>query len=273
MTVQQVALTTGANSGIGLATTLELARRGLRSVGTVRTQKKASVVAEAAEANGLVIEMAILDVTDSRACERIIQRYQPTVVVNNAGYSATGAIEVMGDEEVRMALETMVVAPMRLARLALPHMRKIRTGRIVNVSSIYGRATTPLTGWYQASKHALEGASDALRAEVAGDGIKVVLVEPGFVRTGIWDEVEDEVQGRAGSGFGPSYQRLLANTRMANPIMSDPSKVADVIATSVTSRHPRTRYLVGRDAQVIAGLQAYTPTRGWDRVARTVLDL
>ena len=222
---------------------------------------------------GLAVETAILDVTDAQACERVIRKYRPTVVVNNAGFSVTGAIEDVGDEEARAALETMVVAPMRLARLALPHMREVHDGRIVNVSSIYGRATTPLTGWYQASKHALEGASDALRAEVAGDGIKVVLVEPGFVRTGIWAELDDEVRGRAGSDFDRSYQRLLANTRIASPIMSDPSKVADVIVNAVTSRNPRARYLVGCDAQVIAGLRVYAPTRVWDRVSRAVLDL
>src|SRR5450631_4003615 len=226
MTEERVALTTGANSGIGLATALELARRGLRSVGTVRSRAKSGAVAKAAESMGLDVETAILDVTDVQACERVIRKYRPTVVVINAGLSATGAIEDVGDEEARAALETMVVAPMRLARLALPHMREVHDGRIVNVSSIYGRATTPLTGWYQACKHALEGASDALRSEVAGDGIKVVLIEPGFVRTGIWAEVDDELSGRAGSDFAPSYRRLLANTRIAGPIMSDPSKVA-----------------------------------------------
>lgn len=273
MTDRRVALTTGANSGIGLATTLELARRGLRSVGTVRSRAKGATVAEVAASMGLEIETAILDVTDAQACERVIRRYRPSVLVNNAGFSATGAIEDIGDDEARAALETMVVAPMRLARLSLPHIRDIHEGRIVNVSSIYGRATTPLTGWYQASKHALEGASDALRSEVAGDGIKVVLVEPGFVRTGIWDEVEDELRVQAGSSFASSYRRLLANTRMAGPIMSDPSKVAMVIADAVTSRNPRARYLVGFDAQVLAGLRTYTPTRVWDRVSRAVLDL
>lgn len=269
----RVALTTGANSGIGLATTLELARRGLRSVGTVRSRAKADAVAERAESMGLTVETAILDVGDAESCERVVQKYRPTVIVNNAGFSITGAIEDVGDEEARAALETMVVGPMRLARLALPHMREVHHGRIINVSSIYGRATTPLTGWYQASKHALEGVSDALRAEVAADGIKVVLVEPGFVRTGIWAELGSELKGRDGSDFAPSYQRLLANTRLAGPIMTDPSKVADVIAGVATSRNPRARYLVGCDAQVIAGLEAYVPTRVWDRVARTVLDL
>ncbi|MGD0882316.1 MAG: SDR family NAD(P)-dependent oxidoreductase [Acidimicrobiales bacterium] len=273
MTDERVALTTGANSGIGLASVLELARRGLRSVGTVRSRSKVGAVAEAADAMGVTVETAILDVTDAQACERVVRKYRPTVIVNNAGFPVTGAIEDIGDDEVRAALETMVVGPMRLARLALPHMRTIHDGRIINVSSIYGRATTPLTGWYQASKHALEGASDALRAEVAGDGIKVVLVEPGFVRTGIWAEVDNELTGRGTSGFASSYRRLLANTRIASPIMSDPSKVAEVIAHAVVSRNPRARYLVGCDALAIAGLRACVPTNVWDRVARTVLDL
>ena len=273
MSDERVALTTGANSGIGLATALELARRGMRSVGTVRSRAKAAVVSEAAESMGLTVETAILDVTDTASCERVVRKYRPTVVVNNAGFSVTGAVEDIGDEEARAALETMVVGPMRLARLALPHMRQVHDGRIINVSSIYGRATTPLTGWYQASKHALEAASDALRSEVAGDGIKVVLVEPGFVRTGIWAEVDDELRGRADSSFAASYQRLLTNTRMASPIMTDPAKVAGVIARAATSRNPRARYLVGCDAQVIAGLRTWVPTQVWDRVARTVLDL
>ena len=90
----------------------------------------------------------------------------------------------------------MVVAPMRLARLALPGMRERGEGRIVNVSSIYGRVTTPFTGWYQAAKHALEGVTDALRMEVAGMGVKVVLVEPGGFRTAIFDEVKRDLDRR-----------------------------------------------------------------------------
>ena len=270
---ERVALTTGANSGIGLATVLELARRGLRSVGTVRSRAKAAAVAEMADEQGVAVETTIMDVTDSASCERAIQKYRPTVVVNNAGLSITGAIEDIGDEELRAALETMVIGPMRLARLALPHMRQAHDGYIVNVSSIYGRTTTPLTGWYQACKHALEGVTDALRAEVAGDGVKVVLVEPGLVRTGIWQEADGELNGRTGSQFAASYRRLLTVTRFVDPIMGEPSKVADAIANAIISHNPRARYLVGYDAQAIAALQSFVPTRVRDRVARTILDL
>jgi NAD(P)-dependent dehydrogenase (short-subunit alcohol dehydrogenase family) len=99
----------------------------------------------------------------------------------------------------------MVVAPMRLARLALPHMRSAGGGRVVNVSSIYGLTTTPLSGWYQAAKHALEAASDALRVEVARDGIEVVLIEPGGFKTGIWDELDTNIAHRAESNYAGGY--------------------------------------------------------------------
>ena len=270
---QRVAVTTGANSGIGLATVLELARRGLRSVGTVRSPAKARVVSEAASECGVTVETAVMDVTDAASCEQIIGEYRPTVVVNNAGFSITGAVEDIGDEELRVALETMVIGPMRLARLALPSMRHDHFGRIINVSSVYGRTTSPLTGWYQACKHALEGVSDALRAEVAAEGVKVVLIEPGFVRTGIWEEADDELNGRSGSRFADSYRRLLTITHMADPIMAEPAHVADVIADAVTSRTPRARYLVGCDAQAVAALQSFVPTGIRDGVTRAILGL
>ena len=104
MTGGRVALTTGANSGIGLATTLELARRGMRSVGTVRSRAKARIVHDAADTAGLTVETAVLDVTDPDSCARVIRRYRPTVLVNNAGYSVTGAVEDVGDDEARAIL-------------------------------------------------------------------------------------------------------------------------------------------------------------------------
>jgi NAD(P)-dependent dehydrogenase (short-subunit alcohol dehydrogenase family) len=270
---QRVAITTGANSGIGLATVVELACRGFRSVGAVRSPANARLVTEAAAERGVTVETAVMDVTDGAACVRIVERFRPAVVVNNAGFSITGAVEDIGDNELRTALETMVVAPVRLARLALPHMRHDSYGRIINVSSVYGRTSTPLTGWYQACKQALEGVSDALRAEVAADGVKVVLIEPGLVRTGIWREAERELERRGESPFADSYRRLLSITRFADPIMAEPSQVATVIADAVCARSPRARYLVGCDAQAAAALQAFVPTCIRDGVTRGVLGL
>jgi NAD(P)-dependent dehydrogenase (short-subunit alcohol dehydrogenase family) len=268
----QTVLTTGANSGIGLATVLEVARRGYHAVGTVRSLEKADVVMAAAREANVDVETAILDVTDAHAAQRIVGRYRPYAVVNNAGYSITGAIEDVADDEARTALETMVVAPMRLARLAIPHMRERGGGRIVNVSSIYGRVTTPLTGWYQGSKHALEALTDALRMEVAGSGIRVVLVEPGGFRTGIWEEAEREVKQRAGSRYDTAYRRTLQGTRLAQPIMGAPSQVARVIAGALSGfTYPR--YLVGYDAAAISLWSRLTPTGIKDRLSRLILGL
>jgi NAD(P)-dependent dehydrogenase (short-subunit alcohol dehydrogenase family) len=268
----QTVLTTGANSGIGLATVLEVARRGYRTVGTVRSTEKSDVVAAAARQADVEVETAILDVTDAPAAEEIVDRYRPYAVVNNAGYSITGAVEDVADSEARAALETMVLAPMRLARLAIPPMRERGEGRVVNVSSIYGRVTTPLTGWYQGSKHALEALTDALRMEVAGSGIRVVLVEPGGFRTGIWEETEREVQKRVGSRYESAYRRTLQGTRLTQPIMGAPGQVARVIADAL-SGFTRPRYLVGYDAAAIALWSRLTPTEIKDRLSRLVLGL
>jgi NAD(P)-dependent dehydrogenase (short-subunit alcohol dehydrogenase family) len=266
-------LTTGANSGIGLETVLEVARRGFRSIGSVRSDAKAEVVRAAAADAGVAVETVLMDVSDEAACEKVLRELDLFGLVNNAGYTNTGAIEDVTDDDARAQLETMLIAPMRLARLALPAMRGSGAGRIINVSSIYGRTTTPLTGWYQAAKHGLEAATDALRLEVAAAGVKVVLIEPGGFRTGIWEEMERDVAGHEGSPFAASYQRSLALTRLAQPLMGHPRRCAKVIAGALTSRSPRARYLVGYDAQALALIEQVTPTMIKDRVTRLFLGL
>jgi NAD(P)-dependent dehydrogenase (short-subunit alcohol dehydrogenase family) len=152
-------------------------------------------------------------------------------------------------------------------------MRDRGGGRIVNVSSIYGRASTPLTGWYQGTKQALEGLSDALRMEVARDGIRVVLVEPGGFRTGIWAETEREIAKRAGSRYAGAYRRTLTTTRLWQPFMGDPVRCAKTISAALTSRWPRARYLVGYDAQAFALWSSLTPTEVKDHIVRRVMSL
>ena len=272
--MKRAILVTGASSGIGLATALELARCGFRSIGSVRSDVKADVVREAAAEANVAVETVCFDVTDATGCERVVQQVGPLYgVVNNAGYAGTAAVEDVSDEEARRMFETMVLAPARLARLALPGMRARGGGRIVNVSSIYGLTTTPLSGWYQACKHALEGISDALRMEVAGDGVQVVLVEPGGIRTGIWDELESLPEERAGSRYAAAYRRSASTTRLALPLMGDPASVARVIARALEARSPRARYLVGPDAHALALLEQLAPTALKDRVSRLMLRL
>jgi NAD(P)-dependent dehydrogenase (short-subunit alcohol dehydrogenase family) len=217
----QTVLTTGANSGIGLATVVEVAKRGFHSVGSVRSVAKANVVHQAAREAGVEVETVLLDVTDAEQCEKVMAGLELYGLVNNAGYGVTGAVEDVGDEEALALFETMVHAPMRLARLALPSMRAHRAGRIVNISSIAGLATMPFAGHYTGAKHALEALSDALRVEVAGDGIRVVLVEPGGFKTGIWEELERDIVAREADGtrHGPAYRSSLQGQRLMEPIM------------------------------------------------------
>jgi len=266
-------LTTGANSGVGLATVLHLARLGFHSVGSVRSPAKAARVTESAADAGVTVETVVLDVTDAEGSRSVVDALRPWALVNNAGYSGVGAIEDVTDEDVRRQLETMVVAPMRLARLALPHMRAAGDGRVVNISSIYGLTTTPFSGWYQASKHALEAVSDALRVEVARDGVKVILVEPGGVRTNIWDEMEAELALRAGSTYATEYHRINSLLAPYKAFMVGPDRVAEVIGHALTAGSPRARYLVGLDARGVAATQSLVPTWVRDRVTRILTGL
>ncbi len=269
----RTALVTGANSGIGLATVIELARRDLRAVGSVRSPAKARAVHAAAREAGVEVDTVLLDVGDSRRCEKVIDDLRPYAIVNNAGVSNLGAVEDVADTEVRAQIETMLVAPMRLARLAIPHMREAGGGRIVNVSSIYGLLTTPLSGWYQACKHALEAVSDALRMEVARDGIRVVLIEPGSFDTGIWENSAAAVDRRTGTRYATPYDRTLRGVRLTRPLMGDPETAARVIARAVTSSRPANRYLVGYDAQLARAYSRMVPEQVRDRLARLALGL
>jgi NAD(P)-dependent dehydrogenase (short-subunit alcohol dehydrogenase family) len=269
----KTALVTGANSGIGLATVLELAGRGFRTIGTVRSQDKADGVHAAARDAGVTVETRLLDVTDPEGCGAALADLELDALVNNAGFGSMGAVEDTGDDDARAILETMVLAPVRLARLALPGMRARGGGRIVMMSSIYGRTTTPLTGWYQAAKHALEAVSDALRVEVARDRVHVVLVEPGGVQTGVWDDFRHDREARAGSPYDDAYRRLDGVVRLGTPVMGRPEDCARVVATALTSPRPRRRYLVGIDAKLTALATCSVPAPVRDRVLRLVLGL
>jgi NAD(P)-dependent dehydrogenase (short-subunit alcohol dehydrogenase family) len=266
-------IVTGANSGIGLATAIRAAAHGYDTVATVRSAEKAEVVVEHAEREGVSLDIEIIDITDADACEALIDRRRPWGLVNNAGFAAVGAVEDVDDDEARLALEVMVVAPIRLARLALPHMRARGGGRIVNISSVYGFTATALSGWYQGAKHALEGLSDALRIEVAGDKIAVVLVEPGGFRTGIWAEQEAELERRGTSRYAASYRRSLDLARRYDMLMGEPDEVAATIVAALADGSPRARYLVGRDAWAIAVFDRFTVTPVKDRVQRFFLGL
>lgn len=270
---EKTILTTGSNSGIGLATVIRAAQLGFRSVGTVRSEAKATVVHEAAAGAGVEVETVLLDVTDADGCAHVIDQVRPWGLVNNAGYGGIGAVEDVPDDEARQLMETMVVAPVRLARLAIPHMREGGGGRVINMSSVFGRTTAPLAGWYSAAKHALEALSDSMRMEVASSGVKVVLMEPGGFRTGIWAEVSDQIDRRAESSYLRSYRRSATGLRLIQPLMGDPGAVARQVGRALTARFPQERYLIGADAAFLTLAQRLSPTVLRDLVTRTGLGL
>ena len=272
-TLERTVLVTGAGTGIGLATTIEVALRDFRAVAGVRSAARARAVTRAARAAGVKVKTVMLDVTDAARCEAVIDEYRPYGLVNNAGMPASGAVEDVSDEDARAALETMVLAPMRLARLAIPHMREQGGGRIVNISSIYGLTSTPLTGWYQAAKHALEAVSDALRVEVASDNVAVVLIEPGAFRSNIWESAGNDLLKRLESDYFTAYRRLEGGIKASQRLMGDPIDVARVIAQVMTVKSPKSRYLVGYDARAIDIYSKLLPTEVRDRLARLTLGL
>jgi len=252
-TVGRSVLITGASSGIGLATAMELSRAGYDVYATVRTASKARRLAQRASERGLSITPVTCDVGDAASCERGIGEVNeatggaPWAVINNAGYAQAGAVEDVTDDLARAQLEVNLIAPARVARLVLPGMRQRGDGRILNVSSIAGRVSSPLTGWYCASKAGLESLTDALRVEVAPFGVKVVLIEPGGFGTGIWAGGNEGLPRPAHDTYAAAYARsdaLAANSHR----LPDPIWVARVIRLALASPVPLPRYLIGVDA-------------------------
>jgi NAD(P)-dependent dehydrogenase (short-subunit alcohol dehydrogenase family) len=256
---------TGANSGIGLSTAIELAKAGYDVIGTVRTQDKADRMQEAAQAKGAAVRAAVLDVGDEESTREGFAEIDqmtgggPWAVINNAGFAQPGAVEDVSAEDARYQLEVNLVAPARIAQLVLPGMRERGDGRIVNVSSIAGRVSAPLTGWYCASKQGLEGLSDALRMEVAQFGVKVILIEPGGFGTGIWESGAANFPAPEGSPYVHVYDRAKSMT-MRGQKLADPVWVARTIRLALATPVPLPRYLVGVDAVGMALSDSLTPT-------------
>ncbi|OPC80693.1 short-chain dehydrogenase/reductase [Embleya scabrispora] len=256
---------TGATGGIGLAVALELAGSGFDVIGTARTEEKAERLRESAERAEVGVRTVLLDVADAtstvRAFTEIAQMTDggPWAVVNNAGIAQPGAIEDVDDEGVRAQLETNLVAPARIARLVLPQMRRRRDGRIVNISSLSGRVSSPFVGWYCASKQGLAAVSNALRIETAGFGVKVVLIEPGSFGTDIWERSMARMPPRKTSAYQDSYEVADEVLRRAKTL-PDPAPVAHAVRTALSVPRPRPRYLVGNDARAGAALDLLAPT-------------
>jgi NAD(P)-dependent dehydrogenase (short-subunit alcohol dehydrogenase family) len=267
---------TGASTGIGEATARKLAGLGFEVLAGVRKDEDAERVATITGVSPLKIDVSDSDSIAAAAAEA--GGGELAGLVNNAGVAITAPLEFIPIDQLRRQFEVNVIGQVAVTQAFLPALRR-GSGRIVNVSSIGGRLALPIAGPYAASKFALEGLSDSLRREVAQHGVDVIVVEPGGVKTPIWDKGFDEAN-RMRAAFGPAAEQLYGNLidaveREARKIATDtglaPAAVADVIAEALTASKPRSRYLVGRDAKLRARISAVLPDRVFDRLLARAL--
>ncbi len=251
-------LVTGASTGIGYATAMRLVRAGFVVFAGVRREFDAQTLVRE---GGSDVRPLLLDVTDAasiaRACENLRAQADTKLVglVNNAGIALAGPLELMPLDEVRRAFEVNFFGALSLVQAFAPTLRATR-GRIVNVSSIAGKLAAPFIGAYASSKFALEAASDALRVELGNFGVHVAVVEPGAVKTGIWERGTD-ASLQALETIDPARRELYdeairqavrISQRTASRGMP-PERVAEAIQHALLSTRPQARYVVGADAR------------------------
>jgi NAD(P)-dependent dehydrogenase (short-subunit alcohol dehydrogenase family) len=256
----KVAVVTGSSSGIGFETSLLLAKNGVFTYATMRNLDRANKIIELKQKEKLPLEVLKLDVTDDKSVNDAIgkiENEQETIdiLVNNAGYALVGPLEELSIQEFKEQFETNVFGVIRVTQSVLPIMRKQRSGTIVNVSSIAGRIGFPLTPAYVSSKFALEGLSESIAYELEQFGIKVILVEPGVIKTNFDNNLKigknvsttntngnspyADITGRRITGFKPRFKNGLSAIEVARVILNS------VISTNI---QPELRYLVGADA-------------------------
>ncbi|GHE43962.1 hypothetical protein GCM10018785_11920 [Streptomyces longispororuber] len=263
---------TGATSGIGRTTALDLAAHEFRVIATARSAEKADELVTAAQARGVELSTVLLDVTDPGSCRDAVTEINeltgggPWALVNNAGIAVPGAFEDVSESDARAVLETNLLGVARMTRLVLPGMRRRGTGRIVQMSSAGGLVSVPLNGWYCASKHALEALTDALRRELAATGVRVSLVEPGFIDTPMLSKALSTLP--AGSRFEDAHATVRRAIVMRSP--PGPDVVARAVRRALRARAPRRRYRVGVEA-VAARAAFLLPSAALDVVTRLVV--
>jgi NADP-dependent 3-hydroxy acid dehydrogenase YdfG len=273
-------LITGCSSGIGYATAERLLNDGRTVYATARRPE----TLEALAAKGATT--LALDVTDEASMSAAVAQVTDAegavgVLINNAGYSQSGAVESVPIADVRRQFETNVFGLIRMCQLVLPAMRERGAGMIVNIGSMGGRLTFPGGGIYHATKYAVEAISDALRFEVRGFGVDVVLVEPGLIVTNFGEVAAGSVdaaaaqqaEGGAGGPYADFNRHVAEATANAyqGPLAKlggGPEVVADTIAKALSAKRPKPRYAVTPSAHLLMGQRKITPDRLWDLMMR-----
>lgn len=278
--MKKAVLITGASTGIGKEATLRLARKGCYVFAGVRNQDAARALEQSLEADAKgAIEAVQLDVTKPKSVEKALKVISEKVgadgligLVNNAGIAVAGPIEVVPMEKIQEQFEVNVFGAIRMTQAALPLLRHGK-GRIVNMSSISGRIATPGLGIYSASKFALEAVSDALRRELLSQNLHVALVEPGPIRTPIWEKAEGQSLGLKRE-LSADHEKLygdmvvqIEKVARKTPKKARPaSDVADAVAHALLAEKPKSRYLVGGEMKAVSWLANVAPDAVLDRL-------
>jgi NAD(P)-dependent dehydrogenase (short-subunit alcohol dehydrogenase family) len=250
---EKVALVTGSSRGIGFVTSTILARNGFLTYASMRNLDKEKEIRLVVDKEKIPLKTIQLDVTDSNSVDNAIksimeQSGRIDVLVNNAGYGLVGAFEELGMEEIKQQYETNLFGVMRVTQAVLPIMRKQKSGIIVNMSSGAGRFGYPNGSAYVSTKFALEGLTESVAYEVEPFGIKIVLVEPGFVRTNFSNVVAKKSQS-TNSQYSKMTEKMAASIEQMKLKSSPPELVANVVLEAVTNKNPNLRYLAGKDVE------------------------
>jgi len=264
--MKKVILITGASSGMGKETALQLIREGHVVYGAARRE---SNMQELVKAGGHAVK---LDITNAQQVKDVIEKIiseqgKIDVLVNNAGYAIYGAVEDITIDEARQQFEVNLFGLAAITKAVLPYMRKQQTGEIINISSMGGKMYTPLGAWYHATKHALEGWSDSLRLELKDHGIHVVIIEPGIIKTEFDKVMYEPMIKRSGNGPYANLTKAVAKgtLRTYKKGSSSPSTVvAKVISRAIRSNKPKTRYVVGKMAKPMIWIRKNLGDRVFD---------
>jgi NAD(P)-dependent dehydrogenase (short-subunit alcohol dehydrogenase family) len=272
---QQVALVTGASSGIGQAAALRLQQAGFVVYGVARRTDRMQ------ELRDRGVRTLAMDVTDEESAtvgikQIIAEAGHIDVLVNNAGYGSYGAVEDVPLEEARRQFDVNLFGAARLIQLVLPGMRVRRSGTIINITSMGGKVHTPLGAWYHGTKFALEALSDCLRIETKPFGIDVVVIEPGAIRTEWAGIAADHLVETSGHGAYADQANAVATAFRSEATArrsSPPEIIAEAVTKAASARRPKTRYAVGSGAKPLIFMHRWLPDRAYDTVIRRISGL
>jgi NAD(P)-dependent dehydrogenase (short-subunit alcohol dehydrogenase family) len=271
----RVAVVTGSSSGIGFETALTLARNGFYTYATMRNLEKSKNITGIANTEKLPLHVIQLDVNDDSSVKDaidkiVVENKRIDLLVNNAGYGLVGSLEDLSIEEIKSQFETNFFGVIRVTQQVLPVMRKQNSGTIVNVSSVGGRIGVPVLSAYQSTKFALEGLSESMSYELEPFGIRVVIIEPGFIRTNI---INSSTSAKKDLDPKSPYFSLMQKVKNHFKSMienasssSPPEEVAKVILQAITSENPQLRYTVGNDAATIIQARMNMPDKEFKKM-------